>query len=524
MVLLSAARERPRSLWPALAAPGALALVALFWLVWIGRSPLFFDEAYYWDWSRHLDLGYLDHPPLVAWLIRLTTSLAGTSEFAVRLGMVACGVGTVALAYKAGTLLGGALAGWLCLAMAASCPLFGLLFSFAAPDASLLLLWAGTVYALLLAVSGEHRCWYVAGVLLGLALLAKYTAFLLVPSLLLFVVLSRYGWARRREPYLAGALALLVWSPNLWWNVAHDWQSARFQWTHGACVSAARSANYLEQTGAYAGNQLSLVGPLLAIALIAATIMAVLDWRRHGQDAPLLLACSTMVIAMLFFLLHGVRHWAAPGYFSAIVCAGVYLARLIERLPAGRRRWPALACAAVIVAGYVESAGLQVAYIERTTAANGGSGLLIDVATGIDGSLLRAQPRWSSATRMVASVVSGLRPAERRSVVLVGDTYSTTAELAFYLPGQPQVYSGSNQYRLWEPRSGAGSAVLFVAWYANGDLPFPLTAGIPPAATLPVSAGGKVTGRVEVTVLPNPHGATLRSLLASTESRPLRCQ
>ena len=50
-----------------------------------GQFLLVPDEAYYWQWSRYLSLGYYDHPPMIAWGIWLTTKLFGQTEFAVRL-------------------------------------------------------------------------------------------------------------------------------------------------------------------------------------------------------------------------------------------------------------------------------------------------------------------------------------------------------------------------------------------------------------------------------------------------------
>src|SRR5437879_11980383 len=57
----------------------ALRLVAAAW------TPLTFDEAYYWMWSKHLAGGYYDHPPMVAFVIRLGTMIADDTELGVRL-------------------------------------------------------------------------------------------------------------------------------------------------------------------------------------------------------------------------------------------------------------------------------------------------------------------------------------------------------------------------------------------------------------------------------------------------------
>ena len=59
--------------WRALAI-GLIAYAFILRLVYLGSVELLPEEAYYWNYSRHLDIGYLDHPPMVAWLIRLGTA------------------------------------------------------------------------------------------------------------------------------------------------------------------------------------------------------------------------------------------------------------------------------------------------------------------------------------------------------------------------------------------------------------------------------------------------------------------
>src|SRR5436309_12904615 len=62
-----------------------IAALIVLRLVSAAYTPLTFDEAYYWTWSRHLAGGYYDHPPMVALLIRLGTLISGDTEFGVRL-------------------------------------------------------------------------------------------------------------------------------------------------------------------------------------------------------------------------------------------------------------------------------------------------------------------------------------------------------------------------------------------------------------------------------------------------------
>ena len=60
-------------------------------LLYGAQIELIPEETYYWNYSRHLDIGYLDHPPMVAWLIKLGTLLFGDTEFGVRFGALCCG-------------------------------------------------------------------------------------------------------------------------------------------------------------------------------------------------------------------------------------------------------------------------------------------------------------------------------------------------------------------------------------------------------------------------------------------------
>lgn len=515
------------------AVPLALGAVALWWLWWIGRSPLLFDEAYYWDWSRRPELGYVDHPPLVAWLIWVTTRM-GTGVFSVRLGMVLCGVATVGLIWWAGRFLGGRAAGWRCLALATTCPLFGVLFGYAGPDAPLLLCWTGAVCALLRAVGTPRPArgwlwWCAAGGLCGLALSAKYVAVALPVSAALFVALSRQGgeparWWRRPGPWPAALTALAVWSPNLWWNARHAWVAVRFQLDHGTCVAAARGADYAVQSWLYAQNQVTLLGPLLAALVAAGTLLALRAWWEDGDDAPLLLACCALVIWLAFFVLHGVRHWAAPAYVSGVLCAGVWGVPWAARMlggPAGRR-WVASAMTAVVcVAGAGESWTLQAAYSLRS---GGGGGALVEAAAAVDAALVRPVPRWQEVAGLVDGVLARLPRRERGAAIVLADGYGTAAELAFTAPGRPRVYSGSNQYALWPPGRVRGPIVFVrdtVLVPELGALP----AGGRLAASQVMRDGGAAVGTVTVVLYPaDATGRVVRALLALGGSAPRSCR
>ena len=64
---------------------GLIAALSALRLLVAAVAPLAYDETYYCLWSKHLAAGYLDHPPMVAFVIRLGTTIAGDNPFGLRL-------------------------------------------------------------------------------------------------------------------------------------------------------------------------------------------------------------------------------------------------------------------------------------------------------------------------------------------------------------------------------------------------------------------------------------------------------
>src|SRR5947207_15845089 len=95
--------ERAYGTWT-LAAMAAITAARLAWLA-VQPADLYPDEAQYWFWAQHPALGYYSKPPLVAWLIALTTGLFGNSEFAIRLSALLLHAGTAVFVYAIGTRL-----------------------------------------------------------------------------------------------------------------------------------------------------------------------------------------------------------------------------------------------------------------------------------------------------------------------------------------------------------------------------------------------------------------------------------
>src|SRR5258708_38574396 len=117
-------------------------------VLYSGQIELIPEEAYYWNYSRHLDIGYLDHPPMVAWLIRLGTLLFGDTEFGVRFGPLCCGTVSSCFIYRLTRNVFGESSALLALGLAQVLPFFFMAGMIMTPDAPLTAAWAGSLYFL----------------------------------------------------------------------------------------------------------------------------------------------------------------------------------------------------------------------------------------------------------------------------------------------------------------------------------------------------------------------------------------
>jgi 4-amino-4-deoxy-L-arabinose transferase-like glycosyltransferase len=336
----------------------------LFRLWYIQAVELAPDEAYYWTWSKDLRWGYYDHPPGVGFLIWLGTAAAGHGEFGVRLPWVAIGFFLTIVLYATGRNLFGERAG-LYAALLLNLSLLGSAGAvIATPDGPQGLFWALAVFCVFKAgESGKARFWYGAGLALGLGLLSKYTMVLLVPCVFLFLVSHETGrtWFRRKEPYLALLLGLLLFSPVVFWNWANDWVSFKFQLAHGLAVKERAG---LKTFGDFWAGQAGLLTPLL----FPATLWVMAHggfWGFRRRSAKLLLLFWTSAPVFLFFACASLRskveaNWPALAYFSAAVLAGGIAAERWRAWGRGKRAlaWTAVAVALIVTA----SAHLQPLY------------------------------------------------------------------------------------------------------------------------------------------------------------------
>jgi len=295
-----------------------LGLVGLLQAATNTALPLSGDEAYYWVWARHLQLGYHDHPPAIAVLIAATTGLFGDTVLAVRLVAVLCTAGAALFVSLTARDLFGARTATLALLLALVLPASTAGFTLATPDSPLVLCWAAGVFHARRAVAGEGRWrdFLLAGLCVGLALTSKYTAALLPGAVAAFLLLRRRDLLASPRAWVAVLVAVAVFSPVIWWNLTHGLESFTFQYQHGGAKDSSIRLSWLLD---FIGGQFLVLSPLLLVLLGA----RVARWREWWPDDGRAFLMLCFLLPLAFFLYKALfakmqMNWAVPIYISAL--------------------------------------------------------------------------------------------------------------------------------------------------------------------------------------------------------------
>jgi 4-amino-4-deoxy-L-arabinose transferase-like glycosyltransferase len=417
----------------------ATTLLHLIYAGFVGLSP---QEAYYWTWSRRLALSYYDHPPLASWTIRLTTSLLGETERGIRAAAAIHGALFSGFLFLAGRRLFGDRAALLALVFALLAPITGLGQVVVTPDVPLLSGWVAALYFTVRALDEEDGRWLLAaGVAAGFAALGKYTAFILLPQILLALLLDPRGrrMLAKPWPWLGVALAVVVFSPVLLWNAEHGWVSLLFQ-------SSGRTSTFGFRpvlVGRFVGLQTAMVSPLLWLSCLAAATVAALRWREPSWRVAALFSVPLIAVMILVSPFHWVKgNWGAPAYPAALL-AGAALAL---------ERWDRLR-------GWTWATGIVA----------GAASLYMHLVPLVPALPFPARDDTTTGWGQLAARVQAERQAMGGDPLVVGCTYKPAAELEFNLPGRPATQSGGIfganglQYDVWlDPAAVRGRELLLV--------------------------------------------------------------
>ena len=314
-------------------AVGTTLLLLILRLVAIRLSPLqlYADEAQYWLWSRQLDFGYFTKPPLIAWVIRLTT-LGGDAEALVRLSSPILHAAAGLFLFRAARRLYDARTALFALLVYALMPAVQLGSFVVSTDTPLVACLAAALWAYVALQTAEGHGKLLAAAALGLALglgfLAKYAAVYSVLGVALHLALSRSG--RRAWTPAAAAIAIAVFAvviaPNVIWNMTHGMV---------AVGHLAREAAWGERRGGllraadFLGGQFGVFGPLPFAVLLGGGIWLAARRKLEARDG-LLLAWVTppLVIVLVQAFIAGAKaNWAAAAFAPGAILVAAWMLR-----------------------------------------------------------------------------------------------------------------------------------------------------------------------------------------------------
>jgi 4-amino-4-deoxy-L-arabinose transferase-like glycosyltransferase len=435
----------------------ALVVLRLAVAAW---TPLTFDEAYYWMWSKNLAGGYYDHPPMVALVIHLGTMIAGDTELGVRLVSILLALPmSWAVYHAAGILFGGRRVGATAAILLNVTLMAAVGTMIITPDAPVLVAASFVLFALAKVLETGRGAWWLAvGVAAGAALLSKYTALFFGPAILIWLaaVPKLRRWFLSPWLYLGGLVALALFFPVIRWNADHHWVSFIKQMGR-ARIEDFKPAFIAELIP----TQIAFATPLVFI-LGAMGLYALIRHRVGAMGARVLISTMFWIIVG-YFVWHSLHarveaNWFAPVYPAFAVAAAV-AAVLVQwdarqqRLVDFCRRW-AMPSGVLLFALLVVQAntGALTGYRRDATVRSVGVG-------------------W----RTMADEIEAVRTREGASCVLAPD-YGTTGWLAFYLPKGTCVAQQSQRIR-WvnmpepTPAQLAGK-LLYVHEVWSSDPPF----------------------------------------------------
>lgn len=424
------------------------------------RYGYFRDEFDYLACGDHLAWGYVDQPPLLPFLVRVSREVLGESLRSIRfLPALAISLVVVLTGLIAREFGGRRFA----LGLAAVAILIAPTYL---SDGSLLvtnslepLLWMGCVYFAILAIKRSPRYWLGFGIVAGLGLEEKYSiaifGFAIVAGLLLTphrrLLLTRWFWA-------AGALALLIFVPNLVWNIRNHWpflELMRNIRATGRDVELSPLQFFLQQ--------ILLLHPLTAPIWISGLIGLLLAKRFRNFR---LFGWAYLISFVAFVALRGKNYYLAPIYPVLIAAGAVIFEAVIERT---RQAWLKPALIVLLLAGGAWLAPIVVPVFSVERFISYLNTLPFKLPRSEHSHEKAALPQhyadqfgWEEMTAMTARAWQRIPVDQRSDCAIFAQNYGQAGAIDFFGPryGLPKSISGHQTYWLWGPRGYSGNCVI----------------------------------------------------------------
>ena len=306
-------------------------LFRLFLLPFMGLMP---QDAYYHFYGEHLSLSYFDHPGMIAYILRIFTTLFGKTVFVVKFADFFITSLTLLSFYKLAHLFLSKQRAERALLLMVSTIFISILSFNSTPDVPLILFWTVALIFLYKAIFENKKAYWIwAGIAMGLAFDSKYTGLFLQIGLLSFLAFSAKYRKLLLSPWMWFSILIsaVVTTPVWYWNYQNDFASFLFQSSTrtGDISKFELSPNFF--LGAVA-HQLILLGPVLFAVFILFTtkhLKKAFTKFRLPSDKTLFLLAFFIPTFLGFFLLTPIYwvklNWMMPSYATGVIIAAIFI-------------------------------------------------------------------------------------------------------------------------------------------------------------------------------------------------------
>ncbi len=425
------------------------------------RYGYFRDEFDYLACGDHLAWGYVDQPPLLPFLVKMSRLVLGESLRSIRFLPALAISATVILTALIARELGGRRFALLLSALTvAIAPIYLSGGSLLTTNCLEPLLWMGCVYFVILAIRRqEPRYWLWFGVVAGLGMQEKYSIAVLGFGIVVGLLLTEQRrFLANRWIWLGLLAAFLIFLPNLVWNAQHDFPFAQLMHNIKA---AGRDVEL--SAGQYFGQQVLLLLPFAAPIWITGVIALLFSSRLKPYR---LLGWCYLAAFTVFVVLKGKNYYLAPIYPMLLAAGAVTIESGIERW---RQAWLKPAIVVLLLAGGAWLAPLTMPVLTVGQLLRYLDKLPFEVPRSEHSHIGAALPQhyadqfgWEEIVAVTAQAWSRVLPEERSDCGIFAQDYGQAGAIDFFggRYGLPPALSGHQTYFLWGPRGYSGQCLI----------------------------------------------------------------
>ncbi|MDE3124119.1 MAG: glycosyltransferase family 39 protein, partial [Bacteroidota bacterium] len=298
------------------------------------------DESYYWMYAIQPDWNHFDHPPMVGFLIRLSTlNLHWVNDVSMRLGAILSGAIATIFIFKTGCLLKNERIGWYA-ALVYNCSIYTAIIAgiFIMPDSPQMVFWTAALYLMAkLFLQNKDKSlsiWLLLGLMIGLALYSKVHGLYLWAGFGLFIFIKKPKWLLNYRLYLSALTSLLFVVPIVWWNIQNNFITYRYH-SERVTHTTIQPEDFLrELIGEFAYQN-----PVIFILLIVSIIYVIKNRASvFNTTINVWIVCMSAPMIVLFWIISmfnaTLPHWSGPAYIPLYFFAAVYLEKIsIKTVP-----------------------------------------------------------------------------------------------------------------------------------------------------------------------------------------------